>query len=86
MRRHLITCWVTLGETLGNVQSLVDMLADSVPEMEELSVGDTWGCPESLSDAWADNVAELKAVTPADTLGDGHALNDLFRGSWWHTG
>ena len=62
------------------------MLADSVPEMEQLSVGDTWGCAESLSDAWADNVAELKAVTPGDTLGDRHALNDLFRGSWRHTG
>ena len=57
---------MTLAETLGNAQSLVDMLADSVPEMEELSVGDTWGCAESLSDAWADNVVEWKAVTPDD--------------------
>ena len=62
------------------------MLADSVPEMEELSVGDTWGCAESLSDAWADNVAELKAVTPGDTLGNAHALNDLLSDTWRHIG
>ena len=77
---------MTLGETLGNVQSLVDMLVDSVPEMEELSVGDTWGCAEALSDAWANKVAELQAVTPGDTLGDAYALNDLLGDSWRHTG
>ena len=71
---------------MGNAQSLVDMLADSVPEMEELSVGDTWGCAEALSDAWADKVAELEAVTPGDTLGDVHALNDLLGNSWRYTG
>ena len=77
---------MTLGETLGNVQALVDMLADSLPEMEELSVGDTWGCGEALSDAWANKVAELKAVTPGETLGDAHALSDLLGDSWRHTG
>ena len=81
-----MTCWVTLDETLGNAQSVVDMLADSVPEMEELSVGDIWGCAEALSDAWADKVAELEAVTPGDTLGDVHALNDLLGDSWRYTG
>ena len=80
-----MTCWVTLGETLGNAQSLVDMLADSLPEMEELSVGDTWGCAEALSDAWANKVAEFEAVTPGDTLGDAHVLNDLLGDSWRHT-
>ena len=74
-----------LSETLGNAQSLIDILADSVPEMEELSVGDTWGCVESLSDAWADNVAQLKAVTPGDTLGDAHELNDLLSDISRHT-
>ena len=77
---------MTLGETLGNVQSLVDMLADSVPEMEELSVGDTWGCAEAVSDAWANKVAALQAVTPGDTLGDAYALNDLLGDSWRPTG
>ena len=86
MRRHLMTCWVTLGETLGNVQSLEDMLADPVPEMEELSVGDTWGCAEALSDAWANKVAEFEAVTPGDTLGDAHVLNDLLSDSWRYSG
>ena len=62
------------------------MLADSVPEMKELSVGDKWGCAESLSDAWAENVAQLKAVTPGDTLRDAHALNDLLSDSWRHIG
>ena len=62
------------------------MLADSLPEMEELSVGDTWGCGEALSDAWANKVAELKAVTPGETLGDAHALSDLLGDSWRHTG
>ena len=81
-----MTCWVTPGETFGNAQSLVDMLADSVPEMEELSVGDTWGCWEALCDAWAYKVAELEAVTPGDTLGDVHALNDLLGDSWRYPG
>ena len=69
-----MTCWVTLGETLGNAQSLVDMLADSLPEMEE-----------ALSDDWANKVAEFEAVTPGDTLGDAHVLNDLLGDSWRHT-
>ena len=77
-----MSCWVTLGETLGNAQSLVDMLADSVPEMEELSVGDTWGSAKALSDAWTDKVAELEAVSPGDTLADVHALNDLVSDTW----
>ena len=81
-----MTCWVTLGETLGNAQPLVDMLSDSVPEMEELSVGESWGCAEALRDAWADKVAEFKAVTPGDTLGDAHALNYLLGDTWRHTG
>ena len=77
---------MTLGETLGNAQPHVDTLADSVPEMEELSVGDTWGCAEALSDAWADKLAELQAVTPGDTLGDAHALNYRLVHSWRQTG
>ena len=81
-----MTCWVTFGDTLGNAQPLVDMLGDSVPEMEELSVGNTWGCAEALSDSWADNVAELQTVTPGDRLGDAHALNYRLVDSWRHTG
>ena len=38
-----MTCWVTLGDTLGNAQPLVDTLSDTVPEMEEKSLGDTPG-------------------------------------------
>ena len=77
---------MTLGKTLGNAQSIVDMLADSVPEMEKLSVGDSRACAEALSDAWPDKVVELKAVTLGDTLGDAHALNDLLRESCRHAG
>ena len=43
MRTHIMTCWVTVGKTLGNAEALVDTLIDTEPEMEELSVGDTWG-------------------------------------------
>ena len=53
------------------------MVADTVQEMEELSVGDTPGNAQGLFYAGADKVAELEAVTPGDTLGDAHALNDL---------
>ena len=80
-----MTSWVTVGDTLGNAQALVDTLADTVPEME-LSVGDTRGGAQALVDAMADTPAEVEAVTPGDTLGDAHALNDLLGDSWRHTG
>ena len=69
-------CWVTLSDTLNNAQALVDMVADTVQEMEELSVGDTPGNAQGVLYAGADKVAELDSVTPGDTLGDAHALND----------
>ena len=86
MRTHLITCWVTVGKTLGNAQALVDTLIDTEPEMEELSVGDTWGGAQALVDARAHTLAEVDAVSPGDTLGDAHALNDVLGDSWRHTG
>ena len=59
-----MTCWVTLSDTLHNAQALVDMVADTVQEMEELAGGDTPGNADTLVYAWADKVAELGAVTP----------------------
>ena len=59
-----MTCWVTLSDTLDNAEALVDMVADTVQEMEELSVGDTPGNAEALVYAWAEGAAELEAVTP----------------------
>ena len=56
-----MTCWVTLSDTLHHAQSLVDMVGDTVQEMEELSGGAN---AEGLVYAWADKVAELEAVTP----------------------
>ena len=35
MRTHSITCWVTVGDTQGNEEALVDTLADTVPNMEK---------------------------------------------------
>ena len=81
-----MTCWVTVNDTLGNEQALVDMLADTVPEMEDRSLGDTQGSAEALVDTRADKVPELEAVKTGDTLGDVHALNDLLSDSWRHTG
>ena len=80
-----MTCWVTVGDTLGNKQALVETLADTVPEIEDKSVGDTMGEAQALVDAQADKVAELEAVKPGDTLGDVHALNDLLGVTWRHT-
>ena len=51
-------CWVTLSDTLNNAQALVDMVADTVQEMEELSVGDTPGNAQALFYAGTDKVAE----------------------------
>ena len=68
---------MTLSDTVGNAQALVNKVAETVQEMEELSVGDTRGGAEALVDALADPLAEVEAVTTGDTLGDAHALNDL---------
>ena len=79
-------CWVKPCVTLNNAQALVDMVGDTVQEMEELSVGATPGNAQGLVYAGADKVAELEAVTPGDTLGDAHVLNDLVGDTWRHTG
>ena len=36
-----MTCWLTVFDTLGNAQALVDTLADTVAEVEALTSGDT---------------------------------------------
>ena len=77
---------MTLGDTLGNAQALVDTVADTVPEMEEYPIFEKRGGAQALLDPWAEKVAELEAVTPGDTLGDVHAQNDLLGDSWRHTG
>ena len=74
-----------LGDTLGHAQALVDTLADTVPEMEWLSVGDTRGGAQALVEAMAVTLAEVEAVTPGDTLGDAYSLNDLLGERWRHT-
>ena len=79
-------CWVTLSDTLDNAEALVDMLGDTVQEMEELSVGATPGNAQALGDARAAALAEVEAVRPGDTLGDAHAVNDPLGDSWRHTG
>ena len=86
MHTHSMTCWVTVRDTLGNEQALVDRLADTVPEMEEKSLGDTQSGAEALVDARPDALAEVEAATLGDTLGDFHALNDLLGDTWRHTG
>ena len=79
-------CWVKLSDTLDNAQAFVDMVGDTVQEMEELSVGATPGNAQGLVYAGADKVAELEAVTPGETLGEVHALNDLLGDTWRHIG
>ena len=77
---------MTVGDTLGNVKALVDTLADTLPEMEELSVGEIRRGAQALVDALGDTLADAETVTPGDILGDAHALNDLLCASWRHTG
>ena len=77
MQTHLMTCWLTVGDTLGNDKALVDTLADTVPEMDEKSLGETQVGAQALVYARADALAEVKAVRPGDPLGDAHALSDL---------
>ena len=72
-----MTCWVTVGDTLGNDKALVDTLADTLPEMEEYSVFDKRVGPQAPVAAMAETLAEVEAVTPGDPLGDAHALSDL---------
>ena len=55
-----MTCWVTLGYTLGNAQALFDRLADTVQEKEDLSVDDTRVGAEALVDVWADTLPEMQ--------------------------
>ena len=54
MRTHSMTCWVTGGDTLGYAQALVNMLAYTIPEIQEQSVSDTWGGAQPLVYALAD--------------------------------
>ena len=77
MRTYLMTCWVTVGDTLRNAEALVDTLAGTVPEMEEYSVFKKRVGPQALVDALEDTLTEVEALTTGDTLGDAHALNDL---------
>ena len=81
-----MTCWVTVGDTLGNERALVDTLADTEPEMDEKSLGETQVGALALVDARADALAKVEEVRPGDTLGDAHALNDLLGDCWRHTG
>ena len=81
-----MTCWVTLDDTLGNAQALVDTLSDAILEMEGITVGDSQGGVQALVDEMADTLAEVEAVTPGDTLGDRYALNDLLGVSRRHMG
>ena len=70
---------------MGNAQALVNTVAWTVQEMEELSLGDTPGGAEALMGARADTLAEVEAVPPGDKLDDAHALNDLLGDTWRHT-
>ena len=81
-----MTYWVTIGNTLGNEEALVETVADTVPEREELSKSETRGSSQALVDALADTLAEVEAVTPAKIMGDAHALNDLVGDTWPHNG
>ena len=64
----------------------MDTLADTILEMEGITVGDSQGGVLALVDAMADTLAEVEAVTPGETLGDRYALNDLLGDRWRHTG
>ena len=63
-----MTCWVTVGDTLGNEEALVDMLADTVPNMEEKSAIETRGGAQALGDTLADTVLETKELSVGDSL------------------
>ena len=81
-----MTCWVTVSDPLSNAKALVDTVADTVPEIEELSKSETRGGSQALVDALADTLAEVEAVTTAETLGDAQALNYLVGDTWRHNG
>ena len=81
-----MTCWVTVGDTLRNAEAMVDTLAGTVLEMEELSVGEIRRGAQALVDALGYTLADVETVAPGDILGDEHALNDLLCSSSRHTG
>ena len=85
MPNHRMTCWVTLGDKLSNAQALVDTLADTVLEIEELSKGKTRGGSQALVYALDDTLPEVEVVPPGEKLGDAQALNDLLGDTWRHT-
>ena len=76
---------MTVGDTLGNAQALVNTVPETVQEMEELSVGDTARGAQALVDAPADTLVEVEAVSPGDKLDDAFGLNDLLGNTWRHT-
>ena len=76
---------MNVGDTLHNAQALVNALAETVQEMEELSVSDTSGGAQAFFDAWADTLEEVEAVPPGDKLDNSQGLNDLLGGTWRHS-
>ena len=64
---------------------MVDNLADTLTEVEAVTLGDTWGHALALVNNLADTLAEVEAVTLRDARGDAHAVVELFlrRWHWW---
>ena len=52
---------VTLGNTLGSSHALVDSLADTRAEVEELIFGDSLGDVHARNDPLAETLAEVEA-------------------------
>ena len=50
-----MNCWVTLDDTLGNAEALVDAMADTLPEVEAVTPGNTLGDAYALNDLLGDS-------------------------------
>ena len=51
-----MNCWVTLDDTLGNAETLVDAMADTLQEVEAVTPGNTLGDAYALNDLLGDRL------------------------------
>ena len=67
---------MTTSDKTGDAHTLVETLANTLTEVEAVTLLDTWGDAQALVDTLADTLEAVEAVTLGDARSDAHALVD----------
>ena len=65
-----MNCWVTLDDTLGNAEALVDAMADTLQEVEAVTPGNTLGDAYALNDLLGDRLRHTGQCAGSGQHGD----------------